>query len=395
MSFSLLQQLREKDAKAWYRVSVCAFYFVQGLIFASWASRIPDIKQALSMNDAQLGSALLAIPVGEFVTMVLCGYLVSRYGSRRMLLIAAFVYPLTLVGVGLVTSYAQLYVMLFLFGMTGNLSNIAVNTQAVGVERLYGRSIMGVFHGLWSCAGFAGALAGALMVALHASPFVHFLTVYAWILCIVLLMQRSILPRDARQRRIDEAPRKIFTRPDTFVLIIGLLAFANMVCEGTVFDWSGIYFKEVIAPPENFVRLGYIAAMCSMTAGRFTVDRFVMRFGVIHVLRAGGCLTVAGLLLAVVSPHIVTSTLGFLLIGAGISPAIPVCFSLVGRSKTMLPGIALATVSSISFFGLLIGPPVIGFVSEAAGLRWALCIIALFGLLVISLTPFLKRQLAG
>jgi MFS family permease len=393
MRAGLLQQLKEKDAKTWYRVSVCAFYFVHGLVFASWASRIPDIKQALSMSDAQLGGVLLIIPVGEFATMVLSGYLVSKYGSRRMLLIATAIYPLVLVGVGLVVSCVQLYTVLFLFGATGNLANIAINTQAVGVERLYQRSIMGVFHGLWSCAGFTGALASTLAVALNMPPLVHFMIIYGLILCVMAAMQRSILPRDAQQQRIDEAPRKIFTRPDAYVLIIGLLAFANMVCEGTVFDWSSIYFKDVIAPPENLVRLGYIAAMCSMTIGRFTVDRFIMRFGVIKVLRTGGSLIVAGMLLAVLSPHIVTSTVGFLLIGAGISPAIPVCYSLAGRSKAMLPGIALATVSSISFFGLLMGPPLIGFVSEAIGLRWALCIIALFGMLVVSLTPFLKKKL--
>lgn len=393
MRSGLLQQLKEKDAKAWYRVSVCAFYFVHGLVFASWASRIPDIKQALSLSDAQLGSVLLIIPVGEFVTMVLSGYLVSKYGSRRMLLIATAGYPLILVGVGLVATYAQLYMALFLFGAAGNLANIAINTQAVGVERLYGRSIMGVFHGLWSCAGFVGALAGTLVVALHLSPLVHFIIIYGLILCVVLAVQRSTLPRDARQPRLHKTPRKIFTRPDAYVLVIGLVAFANMVCEGTVFDWSSIYFQDVIAPPENLVRLGYIAAMSSMTVGRFTVDRFIMHFGVIRVLRAGGCLIVAGLLLAVVSPHIITSTAGFLLIGAGISPAIPICYSLAGRTKAMLPGIALATVSSISFFGLLIAPPLIGFASEAIGLRWALGIIALSGILVVSLTPFLKLRI--
>ena len=392
MRAGLLQQLKEKDAKAWYRVSVCAFYFVHGLVFASWASRIPDIKQALCLNDAQLGSVLLIIPVGEFVTMVLSGYLVSRYGSRRMLLIATAGYPLILVGIGMVVTYAQLYIVLFLFGAMGNLANIAINTQAVGVERLYRRSIMGVFHGLWSCAGFAGALAGTVVVAFHLSPLIHFIIIYGMILCVVLTVQRSLLPRDAQQQRLDKTPRKIFTRPDAYVLIIGLVAFANMVCEGTVFDWSGIYFKDVIAPPENFVRLGYIAAMSSMTAGRFTVDRFIMRFGVINVLRTGGCLIVAGLLLTVLSPHIITSTAGFLLIGAGISPAIPICYSLAGRTKAMLPGIALATVSSISFFGLLIGPPLIGFASAAIGLRWALCIIGFFGLLVVLLTPFLKLR---
>jgi MFS family permease len=195
------------------------------------------------------------------------------------------------------------------------------------------------------------------------------------------------------QQSGSKAARKIFTRPDAYVLLIGLIAFANMVCEGTVFNWSSIYFKDVITPPENLVRLGYIAAMCSMTVGRLTMDRYITRFGAINVMRFGGATIVAGLLLVVASPHLVTSTVGFLLLGAGISPAIPICYSLAGRSKSMLPGVALATVSSVAFFGLLMGPPVIGFLSEAVGLRWALCIVALAGLLVLSLTPALKRKL--
>ncbi|MDR2814977.1 MAG: MFS transporter [Prevotellaceae bacterium] len=383
---------RRFKTKTWYRVSVSAFYFAQGLVFASWASRIPDIKNMLNMSASQLGSALLIIPTGEFVTMALAGYLVSKFGSRLMLIIAALTYPLALIGIGLAGSLMQLYAVLFLFGVFANLSNISVNTQAVGVERLYRRSIMGVFHGLWSMAGFVGALTGALMVALSISPTLHFAIVYALILCIALAMHRSILPRDAHQKSIDENQQKIFTRPDRYVLVIGLIAFANMVCEGTVFNWSSIYFEQVVATSKNFVRLGYIAAMCSMTIGRFIVDRFITRFGHINVIRFGGVTIVAGLLLAVVSPSIALSTAGFLLIGAGISPTIPICYSLAGHSKKMLPGVALATVSSVSFFGLLMGPPVVGFAADAVGLRWALCIIALFGVTVVSLTFALKKQ---
>jgi MFS family permease len=393
MTGTLLQRLKNKTPKTWYRVSVGAFYFVQGLVFSSWASRIPDIKMAMAMNDAQWGSVLFLIPVGEFVTMALSGYLVSKYSSRRMAMIAALCYPLLLIAIGMAHSSLFLYVVLFLFGMVANLSNIAVNTQAIGVERLYGRSIMGVFHGLWSCAGFTGAVVGTLMVALHTSPAVHFMIVYALILGVVALMSRSLLPRDAHQGRRHEGRQKIFTRPDRYILIIGLLAFANMVCEGTVFNWSSIYFDQVIAPPENLVRLGYIAAMCSMTIGRFTIDRFITRFGAIRVLRFGGVTIVAGLLLVVASPHIVLSTIGFLLLGAGISPAIPICYSLAGRSPSMLPGVALATISSVAFFGLLMGPPAIGFLSEALGLRWALGIVALFGLMVVALTSKLKPQI--
>ena len=203
------------NTKTWYRVSVSAFYFAQGLVFASWASRIPDVKSALSLSASQLGSMLLVIPIGEFAAMAPAGYLVSKLGSRRMLTIAALTYPLVLVGIGLAGSLAQLCGVLFFFGVFANLSNIAVNTQAIGIERLYRRSIMGVFHGLWSTAGFAGALLGALMVALNVSPVRHFAIVYALIIAIALAMRGSILPRDAHQKSIDEN-RHLWKRPAEF-----------------------------------------------------------------------------------------------------------------------------------------------------------------------------------
>jgi len=387
--------LKAKDTRAWYRVSVCAFYFVQGLVFSSWASRIPDIKNALHMNDAQLGGVLLMMPVGQFVTMALSGYLVSTFGSKRVLGFAALLYPLMLVAIGLVATQPQLYVILFLFGVCANLSNIAVNTQAVGVERLYGRSIMGVFHGLWSLAGFTGGLVGTLMASLGVTPFYHFCMVYALLLCVVFGMRRTLLPRDAQRTGEHSRQRKIFTRPDAYVLILGFIALGNMVCEGFVFDWSGVYFKDVVAAPADFVRLGYVAAMGAMALGRFTIDRFIARFGVINVLRFGGVTIVGGLLLAGISPNIVPSTIGFLMLGAGISPAVPICYSLAGRSKTLLPGVAIAAVSSISFLGLFSGPPLIGVVSEGVGLRWALGLVILFGVAVLSLTVVLKGKLSA
>ncbi|MDR3296918.1 MAG: MFS transporter [Prevotellaceae bacterium] len=378
--------------RRWYRVSVSAFYFAQGLVYASWTSRIPDIKRALEMSDAQLGTALLLLPIGEFVTMMLSGYMVSRFGSRRMLLIAACCYPLTLMAVGMASSRAALYAVLFVFGAAANLSNIAVNTQAVGVERLYGRSIMGVFHGVWSLAGFVGALLGMLMATCGALPWQHFATVSVLIWALVALMHRSTLPRDAHQQHMDNAPTKIFSRPEPYILLVGVVAFANMVCEGTVFNWSVLFFEDVVHAPASVTRLGYVAAMCSMALGRFTVDRFINRYGPITVMRLGGATIVAGLLLTVAHPTLLTSTLGFLLIGAGISPTIPICYSLAGRSRRMLPGVALATVSSVSFFGMFLGPPAIGFISNAMGLRVAVCLMGVFGLLVVGLSVGLKKR---
>ena len=384
--------MKKNNPKAWYRTAVNAFYFIQGLVFASWAGRIPEIKELLGMNDAQFGGLLFCLPLGEICSMFPIGYLVGRFGSRRMLILGALLYPLTLVAVGMAATALQMLVVLILFGAAGNLTNISVNTQAVGVERLYRRSIMGSFHGLWSLAGFSGGLIGALMVALDITPYTHFILIFAATTVVALLMRGSTLPRDHRMKSLEENQRKIFIRPDRFILLLGLIALSSSICEGTVFDWTNIYFDEVLQVPKNLVRFGYIAAMGSMTLGRFTVDRFITRFGAIRVLQFSGLLLIVGLCFAVSVPHVATSTFGFLLIGAGMSPVIPICYSLSGRSKSMLPGMAITTVSTIGFLGFLAGPPVIGFISHAIGLRWALCVIAIVGVSILLLMPELNRQ---
>ena len=121
-----------QSPKSFYRSAVASFFFLQGLVFASWASRIPDIKQALALNEAQLGGVLFAIPVGQMSAMALSGYLVSRFGSHRMLLLAALLYSGTLMALGFISETWQLFAMLVFFGVAANLHNISVNTQAVG-----------------------------------------------------------------------------------------------------------------------------------------------------------------------------------------------------------------------------------------------------------------------
>jgi MFS family permease len=356
------------------RVAVAAFFFVAGLSFASWASRIPDIKNLLHLSDAALGGVLFALPVGSMVSLPLSGWLVAKYGSKRMVTIAALCYPLALIVIGLTGSVWQLVSILFLFGLLGNLCNISINTQAVGVESLYGRSIMATFHGIWSLAGFTGAAIGTLLVSKNFSPFLHFSLVCAGCLILVMAVQGYALQKDAGQ-----AGQPIFAMPDNTLLKLGLIAFSSMVCEGTMFDWSGVYFQKVVAAPKELITLGYAAFMGTMATGRFVGDRIVTRFGQQRVLQGSGILITTGLLVAVIFPSIVSATIGFLLVGFGVSSVIPLVYSAAGRSKTMSPGVALAAVSTIGFLGFLLGPPVIGFIAQAFSLRWSFTLIALLG----------------
>jgi MFS family permease len=374
----------------YYRIGVSLFFFVQGLSFASWASRIPDIKNKLHLSDGALGGVLFGLPAGQLTAMMLSGYLVTKYGSKRVLSIAALLYPANLLVLASVNSSWQLIAGLFVFGICGNLCNIAVNTQGVGVEKIYGRSIMASFHGLWSLAGFTGGLISTVMVANSIPPFTHFLIIYGIAFLIMMGARNIILPRDVNKSSIGQT--KIFVKPDRYIVVLGLIAFACMICEGTMFDWSGIYFENIVHAPENLTRLGYVAFMCTMAGGSFTADWMVTRYGVSNILKMSGIVIFTGMMLAVILPNIVTATIGFLLVGIGVSSVVPMVYSLAGKSKKMLPGVALASVSSISFLGFLIGPPIIGFIAQVSSLRWSLALIALLGLGTTLLSGKIKQD---
>ena len=357
------------------RIAVAAFFFIQGFVFASWASRIPHIQQRLHLSDGSLGSVLLALPIGLMVSLPLSGWLVSRFGSRKMVLVGASLYAFNLPLIGLAQQTWQLMGILFFFGLSGNLLNISNNTQAVGVEALYKRSIMSSLHGLWSLAGFGAAAMGTYFVSLEITPFIHFCVSSVLVILLLSNVYQYALSQDVNQN----SGQPVFVKPNSKLLQLGLIAFCSMICEGTMFDWSGIYFSKVVQTPEALSTVGYVAFMGTMTGGRFAGDWLTTRFGTKPLIQMNGILIALGLLISVAFPHIVTATLGFVLVGMGVSTIVPLVYSMAGKSSTMPAGMALAAVSSIGFFGFMFGPPLIGFISEAASLRWSFAVVAVLG----------------
>jgi MFS family permease len=380
--------------RRYYRIAASFLFFVQGLTFASWASRIPDIKSLLHLSTSSLGAVLFAMPAGQFMAMALSGYLVSRYGSKRVLVWSALLYPAALVLLGTIGAVWQLFAGLLVFGITSNLINISINTQAVGIERLYGRSIMASFHGIWSLGGFFGGLLSTLVVGYAIVPFHHFLIIYGIAIVALISFKGMLLPRDI-VRRDGAGPVRIFAKPDRYITLLGLMVFANLICESTMFNWSSVYFEEVVKPDANLVRLGYIGFMCTMAIGRLTADKLVNRFGVETMIRTSSIAISVGILLSVLWPSLIMATLGFLLVGFGSASIVPLCYGMAGKSKSMLPGIALATVGTIGFMGYLIGPPIIGVVADWLDLRWALGLVAITSLAPIYLVPKLMAAKAN
>jgi MFS family permease len=371
------------------RIAVAMVYFCMGLCFASWASRIPDIKTSLHLNDAMLGSILFALPVGQFLMMPFSGKLVTHFGSRRVILFALPLYTVCLSNIGLVKEGWQLAIALFLFGLAGNLCNISINTQGVTTEKLYQRPIMSSFHGGWSLAGFAGALIGLLMINLKVAPYWHFLTIIL-IVWVIVWINHPFLVKGKAGFNKDEPKRKFFSRPDSILLQLGIIGFCSMASEGAMFDWSGVYFKDVVKAPSSLVILGYTSFMIMMATGRFVADYVITKIGRKKLLQICGVMISTGLFTSVLFPNLVTCTFAFMLVGLGVSSIVPTVYSAAGRHSKIPPGIALATVSSVSFLGFLMGPPLIGHIAQIAGLRYSFAVIGIFGLGISLLVSRIK-----
>ncbi|KIA87024.1 MFS transporter [Flavobacterium sp. AED] len=380
-----------KDAKISYlnriRWAVSMFYFGMGLCFATWASRIPDIKTALHLSSGELGSILFAVPLGQLVVMPFSGKLVTRFGSHRILILSLLFYVFSLTNLGLAAQAWQLSLGLFVFGIFGNLANIAVNTQGVYTEELFKKTIMSSFHGMWSFAGFTGALVGLGMLALELTPYEHFLIVAGIVLLMIAFNYKFLIKA---KEIIKTEKKKLFTKPDSALIWLGIIGFCCMASEGVMFDWSGVYFKDVIKAPGPLVILGYTSFMIMMAGGRFFGDGLIHKFGRKPVMQISGIIISLGLFTSVFFPYIIPSTIAFMFVGLGVSTIVPTLYSIAGKNPTVPPGEALTIVSSVSFLGFLMGPPVIGYIAELSSLRFSFAFIGVFGFLIAFMVSRIK-----
>ena len=207
------------------RAAVGLVFFLHGLCFASWASRIPTIQANLHLTSSALGAALFALPAGFFVSLPFAGWLVGRLGSKRVVIVAAVLYSLALVCVGASSTVPALVCCLFCFGFFANLLNISINTQAVVVERLYQQKLMATFHGLWSLAGFTGAAIGTSMMAQAVPPVHHYILICVIFLLVISTCAFYLVSQD------DVAGEKLplFALPDRALISLGLIAFCSMM----------------------------------------------------------------------------------------------------------------------------------------------------------------------
>jgi fucose permease len=354
------------------RLAVFVMFFVNGSLFANWVSRIPDIQRALALTPGELGIVLLGIAVGVLTALGFVGGLIARFGSQRVTMTAMLAMCVLLTLLAWMPSAPLLFINLALFGASMSTMDIAMNAQAVEVERRYQQPIMSSFHALFSLGGVVGALVGALLISLGMSPAQHFLGAAFTYGLLAFAFSGSLL-------RIEKEGRKgapVFQLPRRELLPFGVVAFCAALGEGSMADWSGVYLESVIGADASIAALGFAAFSLTMTVGRFTGDWLVARFRRDLLVQLGGGLAGVGLLLAVFIPSVPTALLGFAAVGAGISITIPLVFSAAGNLPNIPPGVGIAGVSTIGYGGFLAGPPLIGLVAEATSLQVSMLIVA-------------------
>jgi HAD superfamily hydrolase (TIGR01509 family) len=365
----------------WTRATITLFFFADGLLIGTWAARIPAVREDTGLTNPQLGLALFGMSLGALVAMPLAGWLVPRVGSRRVTVAALIAGSASLVLASFSGGLGGLAVALFGFGVGFGAMNVSANAQGLALERRYGRSIFSSFHAAFSAGALAGAGLGAIAAALAIEPRANF-GVAALVLVVVgLATGRRLLPPEAD----DSRPSPIFVRPPRVLLVLGAAAFFTLLAEGAAADWSAVYLSDSVGATAAVAALAYTGFALAMATSRSVGDRLNTRFGPVALARGGGLVAASGLTLALLTGWVPTALLGLAAMGAGIGVVVPVLFRAAGSTPAISAGAGIAAVSTIGWLGFLSGPPAIGFVAGAVGLRAALVLVVLAILAMVML----------
>lgn len=338
---------------------------------AAWAPLVPFAKARTELSDGGLGLLLLCLGTGSIATMSLAGALTARYGCRRVIVASAVPLCLALPLLATLSSPALLAAALLAFGAAIGSIDVAMNVQAIIVERAGGRAMMSGFHGLFSLGGMAGAAGLAALLTAGASPLAAILCVVATIIVAVGIAVPHLLPYGSR------SAGPAFALPRGIVLFIGALCFVAFLAEGAMLDWGAVFLTSAHGVEAAYAGLGYAVFSLTMTTGRLTGDAIVQRLGGNAIIIVGGLCAAGGFILVTLVPSWQVALVGFAMVGAGCSNIVPVLYTSVGRQQVVPEHIAVPAITTLGYAGILIGPAAIGFVANIASLSAAFLVLAL------------------
>ncbi|HEY7261721.1 MAG TPA: MFS transporter [Trebonia sp.] len=387
------------------RAAATAFFAVDGFAFASWAVRIPAVKAATHASPPALGLALLGLSGGAVATMTISGALCRRFGPARMTVGSGVLLSLALLLPPLARSAVWLWLALVVFGIGYGCLNVSMNSLAVDVVAALRRPVMPSFHAAWSFGGLAGAALGGLL-APHLAPLPHLamvcaagLAVTAW--CGRTLLAHPLTPAELPGAELSRAgtpgtepPRAGRDRPSRagasgwrVVAIFGLIALCSAYAEGAIGDWGALHLRQDLRAGPGLAAAGYAAFALAEACGRLAGSWLLLRLGQRRVLVLGGITACAGMLAAALAPDIGVVLAGFALTGLGVANMFPAAMT---RAGLVAGPNGVAAASTLGYAGFLLGPPAIGFLAGAVGLRAGLTTVAALAL-VAALIAVLAR----
>ncbi|GAA0467965.1 MFS transporter [Paractinoplanes deccanensis] len=381
------------------RLAVAAVFLTNGALFANVVPRYPQIKADLGVSNALLGTAIAAMPLGALLAGLLAASAIRRFGSARvaapgivLLAAATFLLPFA-------PSWYAFAAAMFVIGALDAVVDVAQNAHGLRVQRLYGRSIVNSFHGVWSIGAVLGGLMGSAAAGLGLSLAVHLGISAALFSAVALFAFRFLLPgpEDAeRQATPTDTPqparRAATTTAVRLLAILGILAACGALVEDAGSSWGALYLTTGLHTSAATAGLAFVALQVAMTIGRLTGDRVVDRFGQRTVVRAGGALTAVGMGAALLLPSVPTALAGFALAGLGVATLVPATMQTADEIPGLSPGTGLTVVSWLLRGGFLLSPPLVGLIADQTSLRVGLLSVVLAGVLTFALGRVLDNK---
>lgn len=368
------------------RWAMAACFFANGFITGSWAPQIPVFMTRLGVSEFTLGMLILVFGIGALTSMSTCGYLISRYGSRAVTQGFGYVCSISLIGVALAPSVPLAIVALYVFGAVIGGMDVAMNANAVAVEKKLSRAVMSSSHGFWSLGGFAGGGLGGILIEAQGA-LVHAIIVSVIALVIMLVAFRSMITEDAPVTQ--EKTRLAFPRSPT-IYLLGAMALFCMVPEGAILDWSALYLKQELGSDIATAGFAFGAFSGTMAVMRFLGDGVRNRFGAVKTLRVSCLIALTGMLVAGLAPNAWVAIAAFAFSGLGLANMVPIAFSAAGNQKGIPSGVSLSVVTLMGYSGILVAPSGIGFVGGHLGFGPVFVALALLLVVVFLMSGLAK-----
>jgi MFS family permease len=374
---------RSIDAARW---AISTVFLLNGAGIGLWAAHVPTVQARMGIDTGMLSMVLLTVAGGALLAMPLMGGLTGRWGTRRMVLLSGFAFAAMTPLIMGAPSLPLLFIAAFLFGVSNGALDVAMNANASEVETARGLPTMSSFHGFFSLGGLFGAGIGGLLVGQGLGHGQGALMVGVVTAVVLALSAPRVMGFAATH-----GAGSHFSLPRGAALSLGLLALLCFAVEGALVDWSALLMQERTGATPASAALGFSAFSIAMAACRFAGDRLIVRFGALRIMVVGGLAMFAGLALAVASTHFVLSAVGFALVGLGAANVVPLLFGAAARIPGMSAGNGVAAVATLGYGGLLLAPPVLGWVAMHSSIMVALGGLSLSGLVIALSARIIKR----